>query len=199
MAASGDTMLYAKRHTGRGGRRRAAAEWRWLHLLPMVGVEVPAPVAWLAAGGTAMVVTSALAGRSLDAWALDAAREGWLETWFAFVCDRVAPTLGRLHRAGLVHRDCNLAHLFAVDPRTSGAVAMIDVERVFRPRWRRRRWLVKDLASLLASSPVPVPGRLALRFLRQWAPDLGRSDRRRLVSAIAHKARRIGAREPRFG
>jgi hypothetical protein len=75
--ASAGTQLYGKWRQGRG--RDAAAEWHWLHVLPLLGVRVPAPVAWLRHAGRSLLVTAALPGRSLDAWAVHAAAGGWLD------------------------------------------------------------------------------------------------------------------------
>jgi hypothetical protein len=70
---------------------------------------------------------------------------------------------------------------------------------MFRPRWRWRRWVVKELASLLASSPVPVPVPVALRFLCNYQPELHTRQRRKLARAVWRKVARILAHQPRFG
>jgi len=197
MATSAGSTLYAKAY--RGKRKASAVEWHWLHMLPLLGIASAQPVAWLADRRAQLIVTAAVPGRSLDAWAVDAAHEGWLDEVFAYACQVVAPLARQLHGNGLIHRDFNCAHLFVVDPREMTRPAVIDVERVFRPRWRRRRWHVKDLASLLASSPVAVPTRVQLRFLKSYAPDLSGAQLRRLAGAIRQKAQRIGRHQPRFG
>jgi len=147
-----------------GARRAAAAEWRWLHLLPMLGLRVPQPVAWLGRGRRTLLVTAGLPGRGVDAWAVDAAREGWLPELVAWACRHMAPLVRRLHDRGLVYRDLYWNHVFVDDPRRDAAPALLDVERVFQPRWRLRRWRIKDLAGLLASVPVELKHRAALRF-----------------------------------
>ncbi|MFK7742091.1 MAG: lipopolysaccharide kinase InaA family protein [Planctomycetota bacterium] len=178
----------------------ARTEWHWLHMLPMLGVRAPDPIASRFTSRRAMIVTAAVSGRSLDAWLVDARREGWLAQAFAYVCQDVADMVARLHRQGVVHRDLNTAHLFVADPRLPDSPpTLIDVERMFEPRWRRRRWIVKDLASLLASSPVPVTTRVWWRFLRGYAPELGQRERRRLAFAVRRKAKRIAAHQPRYG
>lgn len=189
-------LLYAKRYdTARG----ADAEWRGLRQLADAGFDVPARVAHLEAPGASMAVYAAVPGRSLDAWAVDAVREGWLQAWIDYVVAAVAPLARRLHERGWVHRDLNLSHLFAVDPRRPEPPALIDVERVFRPRWRRSRWRVKDLASLLASCPADVPGRAKGRFLLRYADGRRRSEVRALGRAVEAKAARIQRHTPRFG
>lgn len=188
--------LYAKRYRTRRG---ADAEWRGLELLAEAGFAVPARVGLVRGRRGSMAVFAAAPGRSLDAWAVTAAREGWLDAWFGYVLAVVAPLVRRLHGCGWVHRDLNCSHLFVVDPKRRTPPALIDVERAFRPRSRRRRWVVKDLASLLASCPVGVPDRVALRFLARYAAGSGRRDVRRLLRAVQQKAVRIRAHAPRFG
>lgn len=181
-----------------GQRRMAAAEWRWLHLLPPLGFTVPQPVAWVAQGARSLLVTAELPGRAVDAWANAAMAEGWLDELVRWVVARVAPAVRALHAAGLVYRDLYWNHVFTVDPRADATPAFLDVERVFAPRWRRRRWVIKDLAGLLASAPSGLGCRAPLRFLRAY---LGESTRRHrgLVRAIERKASRIRRRPPRYG
>ncbi|MGC6486541.1 MAG: lipopolysaccharide kinase InaA family protein [Planctomycetota bacterium] len=188
--------LYAKRYRTRRG---ADPEWRWLERLAQAGFAVPARVGRVRGRRGSMVVCAAVPGRSLDAWALTAAREGWLDRWFRFVVGEVAPLARRLHDRGWVHRDLNLPHLFAADPRRPGSLSLIDVERVFCPRWRLRRWVVKDLAALLASCPVAVPDRVAARFLLRYSAGKPRSQVRRLAREVRAKAARIRGRAPRYG
>lgn len=195
--ATAEGWIFAK--TRLGARRDAAAEWRWLHVLPLLGLRTPAPLAWLGDGaGRSMVVTRGVSGQACDVWLAAAAADGWLAAFAAWACREVAPRVRALHDAGLVYRDLYWNHLFADDPRRGGEPTFLDVERVCRVRWLRRRWLVKDLAGLVSSLPVDVPLRLQLRFARAyWREPLRR--RRRWLAAIARKAARIRAHAPRFG
>jgi hypothetical protein len=197
IAPSGDgSVVFGKWR--RGERRSGAAEWRWLHLLPLVGLRTAAPVAWIGERGRSLLVTAGVPGRSLDAWAAEAAASGWLPELVRYATQHVAPVIRRLHGSGLVYRDLYWNHLFTDDPRGGSAPTFIDVERVFQPRWRRQRWIVKDLAGLLASAPAKVGARAALRFLRAYLGEpLER--RRRLIRAVAAKAARIRRHQPRYG
>ena len=196
-AEIGSETLYAKVY--RGHARTAALEWRWLHMLPSLGIATAQPVAWLASQNKSLIVTLGVKGRSFDAWLVDAAAEGWLADVFGYACRELAPFVRRLHDQGLIHRDLNCPHVFTTDPRSAGQPAVIDVERMFRPRWLWRRWVVKELASLLASSPVPVPVPVALRFLRCYQPELDVRQRRKLAREVGRKVARILAHQPRFG
>ena len=196
MVASGDGWLFGKwRH---GHRRAAAAEWHWLHVLPLLGLHVPVPVAWLGRGGRTLLVTAGVSGRGLDSWAVQAQQEGWWPQLFAYVLREVAPAVRRLHGQGLVYRDLYWNHVFAVDPRGGMAPVFLDVERVFQPRLAWRRWVVKDLAGWWASAPACWTVRHGWRFLRAYLGSDRRGERRWLT-AIARKAARIRAHTPRYG
>ena len=145
-----------------------------------------------------MLVSLGVTGRSLDAWALVAATEGWRDELVGYVCRQVAPRIAKLHQRGLVYRDLYLNHVFAPDPRGDAPPTFLDVERVFAPRWRLQRWIVKDLAGLWASAPVGSSLRTAVRFLRSYFDGPVRG-RRRLLRAIAAKAERVRRHVPRYG
>lgn len=196
VVAVGDGWVFAKWR--RGERRMAAAEWHWLHVLPMLGIRTPQPIAWIARGAHSLVVTRGLRGRALDAWAVDARAEGWWDELVVWAVTQVAPAVRALHDAGLAYRDLYWNHVFAEDPRRGEPPAFLDVERVFAPRWRTRRWVVKDLAGLLASAPRPLSPRSCLRFLRGYLGEPV-SRHRGLVTAIAKKAARVRQRVPRYG
>jgi hypothetical protein len=188
--------LFGKWHVGCW--RTAAAEWRWLHLLPLLGIHTAEPLVWLGDRRRNLLVTAGVAGRSLDAWAVEARRAGWSAAWLDYACREVAPVVRRLHDHGVVARDLYWNHLFCEDPRRAGAPTLVDVARLLRPRWQWRRWVVKDLAGLWASLPMPLPATSALRFLRHYLGEpLHRHEG--LIQAIAAKARRIRAHVPRYG
>ena len=64
---------------------------------------------------------------------------------------RLARFVAALHSTGFCHRDLYLCHVF-VDLDEQAArppkFTLIDLARMHRPRWRRTRWLIKDLAQL---------------------------------------------------
>jgi hypothetical protein len=66
----------------------------------------------------------------------------------------VAGIVRRFHEAGYNHRDLYCRHFF-IKEQASGQreIRLIDLQRVQRRRWRRRRWIVKDLAQLAWSAP----------------------------------------------
>jgi heptose I phosphotransferase len=71
----------------------------------------------------------------------------------------LARRLGRFvsafHQTGLCHRDLYLCHIFLdIDAHAAHPprFTLLDLARTHRPRWRRTRWLIKDLAQLDASA-----------------------------------------------
>ena len=196
IAEHGGRTLYAKRYPTRAGADR---EWRWVSRLAAAGFRVAQPVGLIRSHRGSLAVFGAVPGRSLDAWAVTARGEGWLNSWLAYVVGEVAPLVRQLHAQRWIHRDLNCAHLFAVDPLCGGAPALIDVERMMRPRWRWQRWVVKDLASLLASCQGFVSARAAMRFLRVYTAGQTRGARHKLAKAVLKKAGKISRHRPRFG
>jgi len=107
---------------------------------------------------------------------------------------QVARVARRFHEAGYNHRDLYCGHFFI---RQHGPgrfeIRLIDLQRVQRRRWRRRRWIVKDLAQLLWSAP---PERIRcshkLAFMRHY---LGvkklRPRDKRLIRSVMAKHRRM--------
>ena len=78
--------------------------------------------------------------------------------------------IGRFHALGYVHRDLYLSHVFfdATAPPPH-RLRLIDLQRVLRPVWRKRRWIVKDLAALNYSTPTTMASRTdRLRWLRSY-------------------------------
>lgn len=188
-------VVFAKLRRGRAGD--AAAEWRWLHVLPMLGFQAPTPVAFLQRRRKTMVVTEAVAGHAADTLTHMALANGATGSPAEFLLGAVAPTIARLHGQGIVFRDLYWNHLFAT-ALGAGDVTLLDVERAFQPRWRRRRWIVKDLAGLLASAPIALPCRVWLRALHLYQG--GRPPGwKALATAVRRKADKIRAHRPRYG
>jgi heptose I phosphotransferase len=68
---------------------------------------------------------------------------------------QVAQLASALHQSGFCHRDLYLCHVFIdLDPGSPAPprLTIIDLGRTHAPRFRRMRWLIKDLAQLDASA-----------------------------------------------
>ncbi|NLF30109.1 MAG: hypothetical protein GX591_04380 [Planctomycetes bacterium] len=119
---------------------------------------------------------------------------------------RLGGLAGKLHRAGLVHRDLYASHIF-VDVRGGELdLYLIDLARVFRPRRRCWRWRLKDLAALKYSLPADWAARHWPAVRDAYEDTLGRRLPFWAAVVIAirtrqtarHDRRRLGrlAREP---
>lgn len=113
--------------------------------------------------------------------------------------------LRAMHDAGVHHRDCYVAHIFAdIAQWEEGgpALAIIDLHRAWVRGRLPSRWRRRDLAALLVSAtPLRLTGRELLRFAAAYAGDVAtwRRDRRfwRGVLRRVERLRRRGARRGR--
>ncbi len=78
-----------------------------------------------------------------------------------------------LHSAGLVHRDLYASHIFLDETPAGLKLYLIDLARVFAPKWRTFRWRVKDLAQLKYSMPPAWVNRHWDDYLRRYLSDTG--------------------------
>jgi len=104
------------------------------------------------------------------------------------VLRKMSLDLGRLvallHNANLCHRDLYVDHVLIHDD----ALRLIDVERVMK--FRRRRWIIKDLGGLLFSAwREKLAPSLCRAFLRSYLAHSDRCwNRKRLITAVQRKA-----------
>jgi heptose I phosphotransferase len=129
--------------------------------------------------------------------------------------DKLAAVVRTLHQAGLVHRDLYACHVFAHDrgqtrdagetpathegkmPSPHADLYLIDLARVFRPRWLTFRWRVKDLAQLHYSMPAAWVEKYWARFLEQYLTPDRSSHRDRWQRAVVRKSESIRQRQLR--
>lgn len=186
-------------------------EWGNAHALAAAGVSAVTAVGFgeMMAGPwerRSFVALAEVAGESLERWIPRCLPPGVCETNHRrrrALCDRLACFVAGFHKAGFVHRDLYLCHIF-LNPDVAGRriddgrpwFTLIDVQRVFRPQWRRRRWVVKDLSALNFSAPADRIGlRERLRFLCRYARMCGQfGTARELARRIAAKTARMTRR-----
>ena len=72
--------------------------------------------------------------------------------------DALARTAGRMHGAGLFHRDFYWCHFFVEGSGHDAVARIIDVQRTLRRPWDSWRWLTKDLGQFWFSAPRDVAG-----------------------------------------
>ena len=115
---------------------------------------------------------------------------------------RLARFVAAFHGTGTCHRDLYLCHIFAdMDPagEREARFTVIDLARTHRPRWRRTRWIIKDLSQLDHSARTVGATRAdRFRFLLAYLGLSVRSSRARWYARrVTRKADAIAARQAR--
>jgi len=143
------------------------------------------------------LIVTAVPGEALERCGEDfLARHGDAQAIDAFN-EALADLAGRLHAAGFVHRDFYASHIFLDPTREGPRLYLIDLARVFRPRRRRFRWRVKDLAQLKYSMPAAWVGEHWDRFLSSYLGRTGDGPDGRYARAIDAKVARMRCRHAR--
>ncbi len=104
---------------------------------------------------------------------------------------KLAKMVSALHAGGWVHRDLYAAHIFLDGSNDGVCLYLIDLARMFRPRWRRFRWRVKDLAQLRYSMPAAWTDRWWDFFLAEYLGPPRQAQAGRYNRAVDRKVRRM--------
>ena len=196
---------------GRPWTATAAIEWQNAMQLQAMGVRAAQPIGFgqQMAGPwerRSFVLLEAVEGESLERWVPRNVPPTNVEQDLPgrrVTLDRLARFVAFFHQSGFVHRDLYLCHIFVCDAEAGyppsqreEVFTLIDLQRVFRPRWRRRRWIVKDLAALNFSAPADRIGRWErLRFLCRYVRAFdGAGSARVLARLIDRKTAEIARR-----
>lgn len=113
------------------------------------------------------------------------------------VTRKLVEMVSALHAIGWVHRDLYAAHIFLHESDDGVCLYLIDLARMFRPRWRRFRWRVKDLAQLRYSMPSAWTDRWWDFFLAEYLGPQGRVQAGRYNRAVDRKVGRMLRRDRR--
>ncbi len=180
---------------GTGGTP-ARVECENIRAVAAAGVATMAPICWgqERPGGRSFLIVSAVPGEALERCG-EAFVAGADDRRLAELTAGLAETVSRLHGAGLCHRDLYASHVFLREGGDRLDLYLIDLARVFAPRWRRRRWRVKDLAQIKYSMPDAWVMRCWGEFLSACASDTPAPVRERLDRAIDRKVSRMRRRE----
>jgi heptose I phosphotransferase len=112
----------------------------------------------------------------------------------------LARRLGRFvsafHGTGLCHRDLYLCHVFVdvpLDYSSPPRFALIDLARTHQPRWRRTRWILKDLSQLdVSARQIGASRSDRLRFLLAYLGLQRKAARTRWYARrIVHRSDRV--------
>ncbi len=174
------------RRLAAGGLRTSTAgrEWQTITDLARAGIPVPEPVAFgqeVRRGfeRRSFLVVAEVPGESLERWLPEhwqRAATGTARRRQREILVRLARGVAAFHAAGFVHRDLYTSHIFLrwAEGETSPSFTFIDLQRVFRPWWRRSRWVVKDLAALHFSTRTFASRADRLRFWKEYLRGIGR-------------------------
>ncbi|MFA5864975.1 MAG: lipopolysaccharide kinase InaA family protein [Phycisphaerae bacterium] len=99
---------------------------------------------------------------------------------------QAAGLIGRFHRGGFCHRDLYLSHIFIGFKKNGDPVFyLIDLARVFKMRFQKERWFIKDMAALNFSSPRKnISNTDRMRFFKKY---LGENKLSKLDKIFARK------------
>lgn len=180
--------FYLKRYASSAPAER---EWRAVEAVRAAGVPTMEPVAWGAGRQGGFVLVTAVPGE-----ALSRCMDGWLARHAdaaesAALAGGLGHLAGLLHLAGLAHRDFYTTHIFLHERGPTNDLYLIDLARVFRPRWRRWRWRCKDLAQLCYSLPEGWAQRHWPRVISAYVETLGEAIPARVNWAIGLRVRRM--------
>ncbi len=186
----------------------AGNEWRAIDRLTAAGVDTMRAVAYGQRGSNPAARHSFIVTEEL---APTVSLEDFCRTWreapppvalkHALIA-RVADMAGRMHRAGVNHRDFYICHfLLHLDPAPTAAtlkLSLIDLHRAQLRAQTPRRWRDKDLSSLYFSAlEIGLTRRDRLRFLRGYFARSLRDilrDEAALLAALGREADRLQAR-----
>ena len=183
-------------------------EYRAVQALQRIEVDTMSVAAYACSGRNpatrqSMVVTDDLVGTvSLEDYC-----ENWAESPPPYrtrlqILLKLADSAGRMHRAGINHRDFYICHFHLDEASLEDPIPrchLIDLHRAQLRRATPRRWQVKDLAGLYFSAmDCGLTRRDLLRFMSQYTPGglrqaLGRD--RALWQQVERRALRLYQRQ----
>lgn len=196
---------------GRAPILGAGNEWQAIHRLTAIGIDTMRAVAfgqrgWNPARRHSFLITEELAPTiSLEDFCRAWAHQPPPTALKHALIRRVADMAGRMHRAGVNHRDFYLCHfLLHLEPQPTAQnlkLSLIDLHRAQSRTQVPRRWRDKDLAGLYFSAlGIGLTQRDFLRFLRVYFARPLRAilrDEAPLLRHLAQEGRRLQAKYAR--
>lgn len=180
----------------------AANEYRALEELHRIGVDTMETAAFGERFRNPAARESFLITRELtDVVSLeDLAAVGEIRGTFKLKLLRaLAESAGKMHRAGINHRDCYICHYLYHRNRSDVRLSVIDLHRAQIRKKVPRRYLVKDVAGLLFSSfDVPLSRRDIWRFIHFYCGGDVReelAERRKFYQAVYKAACKLYRKE----
>jgi len=186
-----------------GAADEALHEWNALYALNQAGFNTPTPIAFGQRRRFGLVMSSFLLTAEITGGIAAHDYSQTLNSQNRRVLTlSIAELTRRFLAAGFAHRDFYLSHIFVVDAAATSTpeLYLIDLQRLFKPRFLRKRWLVKDLAALgyTAQLAGATRGDLMAFYLRCFEiSKLGNSDKR-LIRNILRRIQQLHGRAPKY-
>lgn len=184
-------VLYLKRYKGKSRWRRSPArvEFDNIRGARSSGVPTMECIVWGEDRERSFLIVTSVPGEALER-CLEQFMRSRGDSAVAQVTQGLAQLVRTLHDSGYVHRDLYSCHVFLDYSKGMPDLYLIDLARMFAPRWRKFRWSVKDLAQLKYSMPPAWVKRFWMMFLTEYLgekmPHFSRYER-----AIERKVARI--------
>jgi len=190
----------AHRIARRLGISDAAREMRFMRYLASRGVGTAAPLARMCANGVEWLATAGVADAEVATqWhrrQLELGRDGRMRIQRGIVA--LAGMTGRMHRAGVVHRDLHCGNILIRDGDDGPDMVLMDLHRAGRRRRLSRRARAANLAQLLHDRYNDTTRTERLRFLKHYmAAAEAEGSIRGWELLIEHFARRHARRQYR--
>lgn len=189
-----------------GSDDEAAREWRKILLLRQHGFRTAEPMALgqLRSGGIVresfLLQREISGGMAADEYLLKHRADAPPARRWTLL-RQIGELAGRFLRAGFIHKDLYLKHVFVAEQDGRLDLFLIDLQRVLGPRRHRERWLLKDLGALGFSALVHAKGSRTdlLRLYLGYAgrPRLQETDKL-LIPRIWNRIRSFTRRRPRY-
>ena len=184
----------------------AAQEVRALRALQRAGLRVPRVAAWAARGRVSFVVTEDVGTQETVGTLLERVGAGGVSSSErGALIDGVADVVGRMHAAGVNHRDCYLVHLPLFSLQGDRAeIGLLDLHRAQVRTNVPPRWRAKDLGGLCFSAEAARLSEAEVaRFRVAYERAAGLRDARdlwhRVDARVAALVRERARRGERFG
>lgn len=116
---------------------------------------------------------------------------------------QIARLTQKFLEAGFAHRDYYLSHIFIVDsPARPGTreLYLIDLQRVFKPRFLRERWMVKDLGALAYTAQLAGASRSDLMVFYRACFDTRRvrDHDKPIIRRVMRRVQALHSRGPKY-
>ena len=200
---NGPHRVYLKRHwCDKAGhtdapKDEALSEWENLNQLASEGIQVPQAMAvgWgkISGHSCAFIMMNEVPGTQADHFIEEHFPNPESPVLKKFM-KKLAVFAAHFHKAGYNHRDFYLCHTFVEQLEDDWKFYLIDLQRVQKRKFWRKRWIVKDLAQFNYSALKLVDDEGRRIFYDTWCKETGVNPKS-LSKAVQKKTDKMVKRE----